>query len=135
MYQVLSIEKFPAVHITYFPANMEETEIWLNEMSAVFAKEEDFVLFYPPYNTQRLTNVDEETVHAMRKHVVLWIKKHKPLYAAFCKGIVLPLHPENDDRALIEKQCQSVEGVYKVPARILERGADEASLVQSLMSV
>lgn len=125
MFKVLCIDNFPEVTIRYFPATMSDTDIWLEEMTQVFDRKEPFVLFYPIYNDQRLVDVDAKTTQAMRKKVVLWVKKNKDKYAQYCQSIVLPVHPERDDRALIEKQCKAVEAFYKVPAKILERGEDK----------
>lgn len=78
-------------------------------------------------------DVDAETTQAMRKKVVLWVKKNKDKYVQYCQSIVLSVHPERDDRALIEKQCKAVGAFYKVPALILDHSDDKDKLLQRIL--
>lgn len=133
-FQILSAETFPEVNIVQFPSTVAATEQWLMELEYLFKNCGPFVILYPIFDLEAFTSIDPEVSKVARKTMILWLKKNREIFQEKCKGILLRAKPDQSDLPIIEQQISQVESVYRVPAKILLKEDDKASMIAELIN-
>lgn len=132
-FNILSLNNFPEVTISYFPIKIDSMQMWLSEMDFLLEKHQDFVLIYPVFDPQYFEIADKEELKSCRQIALTWFQNNRQYLKEKCRGIILPIQEDDSDLPLIEVHREELESFYRIPTEILYHPQDLPLLSNALI--
>ncbi|EKT57445.1 hypothetical protein [Providencia sneebia] len=107
---IIDTGNWPVCVLNTFPATMDETRLWLEEMDSLLNKERIFTLIYPPIE-QPKGQPSQEVMEA-KKYVRRWLKTAKSQMMQYCRAMIITLQPEGEDREEMERLAPMISTLY-----------------------
>ena len=112
------VRDFPFVRTTGLERAPGSGEPWKQEMQALLARGERFVIFYPSFHDGEPPQPEDAAVLQQdRKARVLWLKEYRVRLAEFCKGLIT-IEPDAQRYAEEAARYPAMEKAFGVPLRV-----------------
>ncbi|WP_051303369.1 hypothetical protein [Comamonas composti] len=130
------VSAFPLVHTTGLERAPGSGIPWQQEMQALLARGERFVILYPSFHEGEPPAPDAGTQAQLqqdRKARVLWLKQYRSQLAEFCKGLIT-IEPDDQRRAEEAARYPAMEKAFGVPLRVAASRSDAEAMGRLLLA-
>lgn len=119
------VSEFPFVYVRLKQAPAGYAARWVEEMTALLAKQAQFVLIS--------TSAADEEAHEDRKTRTQWLKANKRAFATWCAGVV-SVEPDSARRAPRSEQAASLSQAFGLRMAVCASTAEAEAVARECLA-